>query len=71
MDESLRYDSNTKRLIERLRNKEGYSVDKIITVLTRGEVHEDVRKYARAFAPLLGISELEFVRRARPVRKGR
>ena len=69
VDLKLVYDSDKTSLIERLKNEKGFTNEKIINILCRGSLHEDVKKYARGWAPLLGISELKFLQIAFPIRK--
>lgn len=69
MDPNIAYDDNVPKLIDTLKNKKGFSTEKIVVKLTQGETYEDTKKYAKAYALCLGITELEFLRMARPLRK--
>lgn len=63
-ESTLRYTDDKMGLIKMARNK-GLSDERIVKEVVRGLVYADLRAQAEEWAPLLGITEAQFVRIAR------
>ena len=63
-ESTLRYTNDRLGLIKMARNK-GLSDERIVREVTWGLSYADLRARAEIWAPLLGLTEAEFVRIAR------